>query len=186
MTLPDPFNGIIFSQMEAQAIATIYNDVAKAYGQNPPSGLRADITAVMENLLNAVGFQGFNPYVFNGDNAALVSKVSSDSGVDYGETETIIGWIYTEEANGVGGVPPWFSNPGAIVVASQTALNKFDALQPTFVQKVVGTIAQPIQQAGSALLDKLGISSTTLYVIVAVILIIAILFTVGYAKRAFN
>ena len=176
MKLADPFNGIMFEQMFAEAVDTVTAELLQA--RNQVSGgdiadLQTAVRDVMLNTLNDVAFNNEQPYTFGGDNRVLVARVASEAGQDPMLTETIISDAYTDSATGR--ISNWFGNPVQAVQQMKSEQNRWKALQPSFLQKVVGTIVTP-----------LGITGQTATRIFYVMAGLAVLVALAYVVNAFR
>ena len=187
MTLASPFNGPVFDGMFADAVETVTKNLLQARpsaSAGDIATLQDQVTSVMQNLLNDLAFGGAPSYVFGADNSQLVNRVAGESGVDQTDTETIISEIYTDDAGGL--IPHWFGNIAAVVQQAKTAKNTYDALQPNFVQRVTGTILNPVLKAVEAPLASLGVTGTQALQYITIIIVVAVIVALAYAYRSFK
>lgn len=153
MNLPEPYTGAVYDQMLSEAVEVVTSKLLQAYPTitaGKLSDLQDAVKEVLTTTLDYVAFKGFPGYDFTpgADNSHLVNQVASDVGLDPTETETIISEIYTEDA--VGDTIHWFGNVSAQAPATETAaLQKYAALQPSFWQRVAGTIVAPLGVSGA-------------------------------------
>ena len=167
MTLKAPFTGPIFDQMFAEAVDTVTSHLLTAYTQitgGELASLQDAASSVMSALIQAIGFDGYPGYNFNpgADNSRLILHVSQLSGIDQTLTETIVMEIYTDDANGE--IPHWFGNIAQVIAQSKAQSEQWKALQPSFLQRVAGTIVAPLGFSGAQaiLLLEIGIAIVAL------------------------
>lgn len=181
MKLGNPFNGPVFDQMYAEAVEVVSGNILKAYTSITGSELKTlqdAVGSVMTALLQSIGFDGMPAYNFgSGDNGQLVGHVVQLSGVDATLAETIISEIYTDDALGL--VPHWFGNIAEVIAQSKTMKETFKALQPSFFQRVAGTIFKPV-------LDQLGLSGSQAVLMVEILIAVAVLIAIAYFWRSFR
>ena len=177
MKLADPFNGTIFDQMFAEAVDTVTAELLQARPQTTAGGiadLQSAVHDVMLNTLNDVAFNGESAYVFQGDSSHLVNRVAAEAGQDPMLTETIISDAYTDSATGR--IPNWFGNPVQAVNSVKQEKAAWKALQPSFLQRLVGTIVSPLGITGQT-------ATRIFYVMVGLVVLVALAYVVNAFKR---
>ena len=173
MTLADPFNGLVFDQMFAEAVDTVTADLLKAHPQisaGQIADLQSAVRDVMLNTLNDVAFKGELPYVFGKDNSQLVSRVAGETGQDQDLVDTIVSDAYT--ASAVGDIPNWFGNPVQAVQTVKTSKATWQALQPSFLQRMVGNVVAPLGITGQTA-TRIFYAMVTLVVLVALAYVVS-------------
>lgn len=180
MKLAAPFTGPVFDVMYDPAVDVVTSKLLTAFSQitgNELGALRSNVDAVMSALIQAVGLDQppQAPYNFTpgANNGALLSRVVQLSGVDPNLTETIVSEIYTDDAGGL--IPHWFGNIAQIVAQSKTAKQTWQALQPSFLQRVAGTIVAP-----------LGISGAQAILLAEILIGLVALIAIAYVWRSFR
>lgn len=177
MLLKSPFNGPIFDQMFQEAVESVTAHILTAY-PNPTEQqktyLNQSVPAVIGNLLNDIAFNGIPGYVFGGENSLLVARVSQEAGTDTTLAETIISEVYTEDSTGE--IPHWFENPAAVIAMAKSSKATFLALQPSFIQRVAGTIFAPFGITG-------GQAILYIQILIGLVALVAVAYIVRTVKR---
>jgi hypothetical protein len=136
---------------------------------------KSSINGIMLNTLNDVAFNGQKQYDFSpaADNSILINRVASESGTGVTFTETIVSLAYTDSATG--DIPNWFGNPVQAITQVKQSKQTFEALQPSFAQRVAATIFSP-----------LGISGSQAILYLEILAVVAAIIAVAYVWRSFK